>query len=302
MTQSRRDWLAAAAALGTVACANEPSEAQQGASIERSILISMLPKEMPREAAFRMAVDLGYRSMEVRTVGDMPEAEAILSAAEKARLRIHSVMNQEHWRHPISSPDPNEVDVSVAGMEASLRQAELYGADAVLLVPAVVRQDTTYEQAWERSQRVIRERILPVAEETGVTVAVEEVWNKFLLTPRDFVQYIDEFNHPLVKAYFDVGNVVHYGVPEHWIEAIGGKRLAKVHLKDYSRSKGCRFDGLTGGWPFVPLGEGDVDWPAIRRAFDSIGYEGEATVELPGGDRNYLADVGERVDRLLGLG
>ena len=175
-------------------------------------------------------------------------------------------------------------------MEASLKQAQLYGADTVLLVPAVVQQDTTYEQAWERSQRVIRERILPMAEQTGVVVALEEVWNKFLLTPRDFVQYIDEFNHPLIKAYFDVGNVVHYGVPEHWIEMVGAERMAKVHLKDYSRKDG-----------FTPLGDGTVDWEAVRSAFDSIGYEGAATVELPGGDREYLADVRGRVRTLLGV-
>ena len=109
------------------------------------------------------------------------------------------------------------------------------------------------------------------------------------MTPRDFARYIDEFNHPLVKAYFDVGNIVHYGVPEHWIRA-AGERIVKVHLKDYSRQKG-----------FVNLGEGDVDWPEVRKAFAEIGYAGEATVELRGGDREYLADVGRRVDRLLGL-
>ena len=298
---SRRDWLATAAALGAAGCATKPTDAQQGAKIERSILISMLPDDAPREEGFRMAVDLGYRSMEARTVERMSEAEDIKDAADRAGLRVHSVMNQAHWRHPISSPDPAEVDLSVAGMEASLRQAKLYGADAVLLVPAVVQSDTTYEQAWERSQAVIRERVLPVAEETGVVVAIEEVWNKFLLTPRDFVQYIDEFSHPLIKAYFDVGNVVHYGVPEHWIDAIGGERLAKIHLKDYSRSEGCGFDGLKRSWPFVPLGEGDVDWSAVRQALDRIGFQGAATVELPGGDRDYLADVAARVDRLLGL-
>ena len=123
--------------------------------------------------------------MEVRAVADDSEAERIHDAAQAAGLRIHSVMNQTHWRHPLSSPDPTEVEACVEGMRASLRQAELYGADAVLLVPAVVRSDTTYEQAWERSQREIR-KLIPLAEKHDVMIAVEDVWNKFLLTARDF--------------------------------------------------------------------------------------------------------------------
>ncbi len=218
---SRRDLFAGAAALTTAACSHTPSGAATGAKITRSMLISMLPAEASYEDNFRMCVDIGFPAMEARTVDEPAEAEKIHAAAQAAGLRIHSVMNQAHWKFPLSSPDPAEVDASVAGMEASLEQAKLYGADTVLLVPAVVRDDTTYEQAWERSQAVIRDRILPVAEEHQVVVAIEEVWNKFLLTARDFCQYIDEFNHPLVKAYFDVGNVVHYGVPQHWIRQIG---------------------------------------------------------------------------------
>lgn len=273
-----------AAAAGFAAANASAAEGK----IERAILISMLPEELSYLDRFKLAVDIGFRSMEARTVEDYAEAERVKDAADQAGLRIHSVMNMSHWRDPLSSPDPAQVEACVRGIRASMRQARLYGADTVLLVPAVVRADTTYEQAWERSQQQIR-KLIPEAEANGVIIAIENVWNKFLLTPRDFARYIDEFNHPLVKAYFDVGNIVHYGVPEHWIRA-AGERIVKVHLKDYSRQKG-----------FVNLGEGDVDWPEVRKAFAEIGYAGEATVELRGGDREYLADVGRRVDRLLGL-
>ncbi len=290
---SRRDLFLGATAAAAAACTQSGTRAQTGARITKSVLISMLPKELPYEDRFQLALDAGFPAMEAQTTDDDAEAEKIAAAAEKTGLRIHSVMNMAHWRHPVSSPDPADVDASVAGMEASLRQAKLYGADAVLLVPAVVRHDTSYAEAWERSQKVIRERILPVAEEHEIIVAIEEVWNKFLLTARDFNQYIDELDHPLVQAYFDVGNVVHYAVPQHWIRDLG-KRIVKVHLKDYSRQAG-----------FVNLGdsgEGGVNWPEVRKSFDAIGYEGHATVELRGGDQAYLADVAKRVDSLLGLG
>ena len=279
---NRREWILASAATATAA-----SQAA-GPKIERALIDSMLPKELPLVDRFQLAVETGFRSMEVRAVRDDAEASRIHEAAQQAGLRIHSVMNQTHWRHPLSSPDPADVEACVEGVRASLRQAELYGADAVLLVPAVVRADTTYKQAWHRSQRQIR-KLIPLAEQHDVTIAIEEVWNKFLLTAHDFRQYIDEFNHPLIQAYFDVGNVVHYAVPQHWIHELGD-RIVKVHLKDYSRSKG-----------FVNLGDGDVDWPAVRDAFADVGYNAEATVELRGGDREYLMELGQRVDRLLGL-
>ena len=279
----RREWMMTAAA----ALAAAPLEAE-ARKIERALINTMLPEDLPLVDRFKVAVETGFTAMEVRAVTDHTEAERIHDAAQKAGLRIHSVMNQTHWRHPLSSPDPADVEGCVEGVHASLRQAELYGADAVLLVPAVVRSDTTYQQAWERSQREIR-KLIPLAEKHDVMIAIEDVWNKFLLTARDFRQFIDEFNHPLIRAYFDVGNIVHYAVPEHWIYELGS-RIVKVHLKDYSRRDG-----------FVNLGDGDVDWPAVREAFAAVGYNAEATVELRGGDREYLTDLGQRVDRLLGL-
>lgn len=279
---TRRQWMMTAAALSAL----PSSAADQG--IERAILDSMLPKDMPLVDRYKLAVEVGFKSMEVRTASDDAEARQINDAAQQAGLRIHSVMNQSHWKFPLSSPLGSDVDACVEGIRASLRQAELFEADAVLLVPAVVRSDTTYEQAWVRSQSEIR-KLIPLAEKHDVMIAIEDVWNKFLLTARDFRQYIDEFNHPLVQAYFDVGNIVHYAVPEHWIRELGS-RIVKVHLKDYSRRDG-----------FVNLGDGDVDWPAVKQAFAEVGYNGEATVELRGGDRAYLADLGQRVDRLLGL-
>jgi L-ribulose-5-phosphate 3-epimerase len=121
-------------------------------------------------------------------------------------------------------------------------------------------------------------------------IAMEEVWNRFLLSPLEMASYIDEFRSPWVKAWFDVGNVVLYGYPQDWIRTLGS-RIVKVHLKDFKRGKDS--------YAWVNLGEGDIDWPAVREAFTAIHYTGSATVELPAGDEAYLRDVSRRVDRLL---
>lgn len=287
---SRRNLLSGAAGFTASAILPRPAgSAAVADSMYKSILIRMLPAEMSYLDRFKLAVEVDFKHMEAQTLDDDQEAIRIKDAADKAGLQIHSVMNMAHWDYPLSSPKPDEVEISMKGMEKSLRQAKLYGAEAVLLVPAVVREDTTYEQAWERSQKQIR-KLIPLAEKLGVIIAVEEVWNKFLLTARDFNQYIDEFNSPMIQAYFDVGNIVHHGIPEHWIRQLG-KRIVKVHLKDYHRDTRR----------VVNLGEGHVNWAEVQKAFREIGYKGAVTVELGSGGREHLADLAERVDRLLGL-
>src|SRR5205823_3492680 len=160
------------------------------------------------------AREAGFEAVEMQTVTKDDEAAEIQEASKKTGLRIHSVMNMDHWRLPISSSDAQVVSGSVKGMETSLKNAALWGADTVLLVPAVVDATTSYRDAWSRSQRVIRERLLPMARDLKVIIAVEEVWNKFLLSPIEFTKYVDEFESPWLKAYFDVGNVVFYAFPQ----------------------------------------------------------------------------------------
>jgi hexulose-6-phosphate isomerase len=201
-------------------------------------------------------------------------------------------MNMEHWRSPLSSDDPAIVRKSVAGMETSLRNAKAWGAGVVLLVPAVVNAQTSYRDAWTRSQRVIKERILPLAKELQVVVGIEEVWNKFLLSPLEMARYVDELDSPWAKAYFDVGNVVLYGFPQDWIRTLG-TRIVRVHLKDFAMDRG------KGTFAWKNLGEGDIDWPAVRQALADIGYAGYVTTELKEGDAAYLADVSTRVSRWL---
>jgi len=258
----------------------------------KAVLISMLAKDLPYARRFALAREAGFDAIEMQTVTREDEAAEIREAAIQTGLRIHSVMNADHWRFPLSSSDRDVVNQSVAGMEASLRNAALWGADTVLLVPAVVDQTTSYREAWSRSQQVIRERLLPLARDTKVIVAVEEVWNKFLLSPLEFARYVDELDSPFVKAYFDVGNVVFYGYPQDWIRTLGA-RIAKVHLKDF------RLDRPNGRFAWTNIGDGDIDWLEVRRACDDAGYRGFFTTEVAAGDAAYLKDLAGRVDRFL---
>jgi hexulose-6-phosphate isomerase len=261
----------------------------------KGLVWGMLPEDMSYTSRLKMARDAGFESVEAYTTPDEREAVAIKKAAEEAGIKILSVMNQAHWANPLSSADPWVVERSVEGMRASLRNAKLWGAEAVLLVPAVVnsktsyRDATSYGDAWTRSQKQIRE-LIPMAKDLGVIIAVEEVWNKFLLSPLEFAKYVDEFNSPWVKAYFDVGNVVLYGYPQDWIRTLG-KRIVKVHLKDFKRGGD--------GFKWVNLGDGDIDWAEIRKALGEIGYAGTVTAELDDGDLAYLSDVSKRIDRLV---
>ena len=238
---------------------------------------------------------MGFEELECPTIRNASEAEEIKKAAMDAGLRIHSVMNTDHWQYPLSSSDPAVVARSVDCMEVSLKNAHLWGADTVLLVPAVVNEQTGYADAWTRSKKEIQ-KLIPLAKELKVVIAVEDVWNKFLLSPVEFARYVDEFNSPWVKAYFDVGNVVLFAYPQDWIRTLG-KRIVKVHLKDF------RFRAEKGTGKrvaeFVPLREGDINWREIYSALQSIGYRGSATVEVTGGDRAALQEISRRVDMIL---
>jgi len=255
----------------------------------------MLPSQLSILDRFQLARDTGFEQTEIGTTDDDRQAEEMLAASKKTGIRIHSVMNRDHWRYPLSSRDPEVVAKSVAGMKTSFRNASLWGADTVLLVPAVVNAETSYQDAWDRSQTEIR-KLIPLAEELKVIIAVEEVWNKFLLSPLEFARYVDQFQSPWVRAYFDVGNVVISGYPQDWIRTLG-KRIVKLHLKDFTFRQDPAIKKRVAD--FVMLREGEIDWKEVYRALAEIGYRGSATVELPAGDKAYLEDVSRRVDLIF---
>jgi L-ribulose-5-phosphate 3-epimerase len=261
---------------------------QKGAKLRKALQLGMLPRELSAADKFKLAKKCGFDGVEASPMDDLDAARELGRLARQGGIPIHSIV-YGGWGAPFSDPDPKVIEKGLAGMETALRSAKALGADTVLLVPAVVKENVSYVQAYKRSQRHIR-KLLPLAKELGVVIAIENVWNKFLLSPLEFARYVDEFESPWLKAYFDIGNVIIYGYSQDWIRTLGS-RIVKIHLKDFKRS----------GYKWTNLLDGDVNWPQVRRALDEIGYDGFLTTELGGGDEAYLTDLSGRINRIFAM-
>jgi L-ribulose-5-phosphate 3-epimerase len=237
---------------------------------------------------FQLLKEAGFEGVELLSPNGFDRDE-VLKARDSTGLVIHGVSGSVHWKSPLSSPDPAEVEKGLAAIRQSISDVKAYGGSTVLLVPAVVNPKVSHREAYARSQANIR-KVIPEAESAGIKIAIEEVWNKFLLSAPEFARYVDEFGTPAVGAYFDVGNVVEYGYPQEWIRELG-KRILKIHIKEYKKEK--RFN--------YPLGEGEIDWPAVRSALTEVGYDGWITAEVGLGDHAAMKDVVARMDRILGI-
>jgi L-ribulose-5-phosphate 3-epimerase len=220
----------------------------------------------------------------------------LLEAKEKSGIELPTVCNKDHWKVPLSDPDPAVRKKCVESVALSLKQVKELGGDTVLVVPGVVNEKVSYEQAYINSQQSVRE-LIPYAEETGMQIGLENVWSNFLISPVEAKRFVDEINHPLVGWYFDVGNILRYGWPEHWIRTLN-RRVMKLHAKEFSReimnSKGLR-EGFN-----VELLQGDCNWPVVMQALREVNHTGGwLTAEVPGGDRNHLKKISEQMDQII---
>ena len=230
------------------------------------------PADLPAEKAISLAKEIGFDAFEVCVGlnGPVPlsatEADmtAIRKHAADAGVALTSIGSGLGWDYPLTSPDPA---VRARGKEAIsklLQMAHWLGVDCVLTVPGGVTPDMPYDMALENALTAIQD-LVPVAEKQQVCIAIENVWNRFLLSPVEMRDFIDQFESPSVGAYFDIGNIVLYGYPEQWVQILG-KRIRMIHAKDFRTSVG-NMDG------FVMLLEGNVNWPEVVKALREIGYD-----------------------------
>jgi hexulose-6-phosphate isomerase len=290
----------AAAVAGVIggrdaAGADAPSVAKPApGKIQKSLKFGMVNAPGTLADKFRMLKEIGFDGVELDSPTPLDKTE-ILKARDASGLVINGTVDAVHWKTTMSHPDPAVRAEAVEALKTALRETKLFGGTSVLLVPAVVSKEVSYDDAYRRSQAEIKKAI-PVAEETGVRIALENVWNNFLVSPLEAARYIDEFQSPTVCAHFDIGNVLRYGWPEQWIRILG-PRIFKLDVKEYSLTK-MKDEGIYKGFN-VPIGEGDCDWPAVMRALGEINYSGWAAAEVEGGGRDRLADISQRMDRVL---
>ena len=270
---------------------------QEVPTLKNAVKIEMVEDGDSLEEKFRLLKELGFDGVELSSPNGWTQEE-VLAARDAVGLPIHGVVCSEHWTSPLNHSDPEVRAKCVAAIETAIDDAQAYGASTVLVVPAVVNKGMSYGDAWRLSREGIS-KVLPAAEAAGVTIAFENVWNNFLLSPREAAAFVDSFESEHVGWYLDIGNLIAYGWPEHWIEVLG-PRIVKVDVKEYSRQKLDK-EGRWAGFS-VELLEGDCDWPTVVKALARQGYDGWMTAEIAGGDRARLMQIAENMNRIRGSG
>lgn len=254
--------------------------------MKKSISTWSFPAEWPLERKFAVAREAGFAGFELELSESGPvglstpvaELQQVRRAAERAGLVLSGLATGLYWGANAASADPATRDRAAHILRRQIESAAALGIDAILVVPGAVGVDfipgaevVPYDLAYTRARDFVR-AALPAAARAGVTLCVENVWNKFLLSPLEMRAFLDELADPAAAAYFDVGNALLTGYPEHWI-AVLGKRIRRVHFKDFRRAV-ATVDG------FCDLLSGDVHWPAVMRALRQAGYEGWIAAEM----------------------
>ncbi len=287
----RREFLAGTSvAMGTALLESRQASAGQfTGKIKKAVKLHMVDagetdaaSDRTVERKFRLVKELGFDGIETRAaLGEKNGSlvDAYERASQKTGLPIHGLIHS-------SNPD----------LIGAIDQAKRLGASSVLHVVRYNKK-ISYADNYSQTQQIIR-RAIDRAEEHGVMILVENVWASFLIEPMGMARYLDELDSPMVAAYFDVGNVVRWGWPEHWLEVLGD-RVKKLDIKEYDLSVAMN-EGMRKAFD-KPLGEGSIEWAKVRLQLAKIGYEGWATAEVRGGDRTRLTEIAAQMDRVLDL-
>lgn len=250
--------------------------------MKKGITIWSFPPQSLEET-FKLAKKAGYQGVElaldekgeINMDSTKEDMEKIKEQAEKYGIELYSVATTLHWNNLLTSANEEIREKAKAIVRKQLDVASWLGCDTVLVVPGAVGVDfipncelIDYDVAYERALEGIKE-LAAYAEEKKVSIGLENVGNKLLLSPLEFRDFIDKVGSDYVGAYFDVGNILRTGYPDMWIRILG-KRIKKIHVKDFKKASNS----------FVDLMEGNVDFPAVMKALEEIGYNDWITAEM----------------------
>ena len=293
MIATRREFLAA----GAVALAAGPllaAETPKAPKLKKAVKYDMIGVKGTPTDKFNAIKKLGFLGVEINSPAGL-KLDEIVAATKETGVLVHGVIDSVHWNDTLSSPDEKVRAKGLKALLGGIADAKIVGADTVLLVPGVVNKEATYEQCWERSTAEVKKAI-EAADKAGVKIAIEVVWNNFLTKPEQLIEYVDQFKTESVGAYFDVSNMVKYGVqPADWIRKLG-KRMLKFDFKGFNNDL---FKAGKSGW--VDIGDGTEDWPEVLKALAEVKYTGWATAEVGSGDETFLKGVADKMDKVLGL-
>lgn len=259
-----------------------------GRHLYKSLKWNMVRLEGTVADKFAVLKEIGYDGVELDSPGDVDAREA-LAASRSVGLPIEGVVNSTHWQVRHSDPDPAVRAQALENMRTAMQFAKEVGASSVLLVPGKVTdpENENHQQVWDRSIAEIR-KLLPLAERLRMQILIENVGNGFCEDPQQFADYVDAIGSPWVGIHFDIGNHIRVSPPADWIRVLN-QRIKKLDVKDRTRANERTL-----------IGEGEADWPAVRKALREIGYRGWVAAEVPGGDRERLSDVLSRMNQVLG--
>jgi L-ribulose-5-phosphate 3-epimerase len=268
--------------------------------MKKSISIWCFPGNMTLKDAMKQAQQAGFDGIELalNEQGEMAldwdpfKVKDIKLYADSIGLGISSFAIGLGWKYPLITRDAGMYKKAKDILQTGLRFAGILEVDCILSVPGTVNPDMPYDEAYERGVAAYKD-CGKMAQEYGVTIGVENVWNKFLLSPLEAARFIDEIGHPWVQFFFDVGNVLLFGYPEQWIRILG-KRIRKVHIKDFQ----------TGPGVFATLLNGNVNYPAVTKALAEVGYDGYLVAEVgpicPAFPEYLIEETSRAMDKIVG--
>jgi hexulose-6-phosphate isomerase len=251
---------------------------------------------MSLDECLDLCKDAGYEAMEIsfREGGELDVGMSdsdIKKVGEKcaaAGVEISSLIGGYSDRGNMLSLDPEDRKKCSKSVKRILEIGDVLGVNGMLLHPGQLTSAGTYQEAWDGFLEELK-KLAPIAESHKVAIGVENVWNKFLLSPKEMREFVDAVGSDYVGTYLDTANMMAYGYPEHWVRELG-KRIKKVHFKDFKRR----------GHSFVNLLDGDTDWALLMKEFRNIGYDDPVVHEV-GGDRETLIDIAERMRKIVAM-